>query len=104
MTHKSHLSQEAPEFKTDDHRAAFYNTPTVNEVPEIPAKVMNEESGSEVQIETDDLTNEDSLKTESEDLNEENAPNETPPEEKASFNDEPKYTPSEMLEQPLDVK
>lgn len=80
----------------------FHNTPTVNEVPLVPAREMNEESGCEVQIENDELTNEDSLKTESEDLNEEDAPNETPPE--PSFNDEPKCTPSEMLEQPLDVK
>lgn len=51
---------------------------------------MNEESGSEVHVEHDELNNEDGLKTESEDLNEEIAPNETPPEEeKASFNDDP---------------
>lgn len=49
---------------------------------------MNEESGSEVHVE--ELNNEDGLKTESEDLNEEIAPNETPPEDKASFNDDPR--------------
>lgn len=52
---------------------------------------MNEESGSEVHVEHDELNNEEGLKTESsEDLNEEIAPNETPPEEeKASFTDDP---------------
>lgn len=49
---------------------------------------MNEESGSEVHVEHDELNNEDGLKIESEDLNEEIAPNETPPEVKASFNDD----------------
>lgn len=57
---------------------------------------MNEESGSDAQIELDDLTIDDNLKTESEDLNEEIAPNETPPEEKATFNDDPTCSPPEV--------
>lgn len=40
ITPKSHLSPEAPEFRPDDHSAAVYNTPTVNEVPVVSAKVV----------------------------------------------------------------
>lgn len=57
---------------------------------------MNEESGTDLQIEHDELTIEGNLKTESEDLNEEIAPNETPPEEKATFNDNLKFTQPEV--------
>lgn len=57
---------------------------------------MNEESVSDVQTEFDDVTTEDNAKTEAEDMTEEIAPNESPPEQATTLNDDPKFTSAEV--------